>query len=148
MTVLSTIKGVLEADAPLLTAATGGVYDFDETGRSGINRATTPGAFDSNELVKPCVLVKARDTVADNALRDDPSQYASVRTVIEVWFYDDEGYSSIETMRDRVYALLAGKQFSGTFKVTWMQDIRQGRDEDLDASMERSDYDVRHSKSV
>ena len=63
--------------------------------------------------------------------------------MLEAWFYESSGYANIETMRDRVYALLHTIQLTGTFQVLWAGDFRPGfRDDDLDASVERSDYQV------
>jgi hypothetical protein len=146
--VLSAAKTILEADATLVAAATGGIWDYDETGRLGINRTTTPAAFDSNEILKPCVLLKLRSSTPDGILADDASQYTSVREMLEVWFYEEEGYTNIETMRNRVYALLHAQQLTGTFQVLWQGDVRGQRDVEMDASVERSDYLAITSKSV
>lgn len=149
MSVTSVAKILLEADVTLVAAATGGIWDFAETKHTGINRTTTPTAFDSYGIVKPCVLLKERSAIPDGSLMDDGNQYKSARIMLECWFYEDAGYSNIETMRDRVYALLNAQQLSGTFQVHWAGDIRTGfRDVDLDAYVERSDYRVQVKKSV
>lgn len=140
MTTLSAAKAVLKADATLVAAATGGIWDWDETGRLGLSRTGTPTAWDSNLRIKPCVLLKLRSAEPDGSLRDDATQYSSVREMLECWFYQDTGYTAIETMRSRVYALLHAKQLSGTFQVLWAGDVRNQRDIALDASVERSDY--------
>jgi hypothetical protein len=138
----------LEADVTLLATATGGVYDLDETGPLGINRTTTPAAFDANEIIKPCVLLKTRSSEPDQSLVDEGARYQSVSEMLEVWFYEDSGYSNIETMRDRVWVLLHAVQLSGTFMCLWAGDVRNQRDTDLDANVERSVYQVATKKSV
>ena len=149
MGILSTVKALLEADATLLATATGGVWDYDETGRMGINRTTTKAAFDSDKRIKPCVLLKTRDRVPDGALADDASQLLSYRQILEVWLYEDTGYANIDTMADRVYVLLHGKRISGTFHVAWTGDLRPGqRDLDLDANLQRADYLIRATRSA
>lgn len=147
MSALSAAKALLEADATLLTTATGGVYDYDETGRLGINRTLT-SAFDSNEIIKPCILIKSRSSEPTLGIVDEGARYQSVNEMLEVWFYEDDGYSNIETMRDRVWTLLHAVQLSGTFMCLWAGDIRQARDTDLDASVERSVYQVTTKKSA
>ena len=94
MSALSAAKTILEADATLLATATGGVWDFDETGRLGLSRTLTGGAFDSNGILKPCLLLKLRSSTPDSILADDATKYVSVREMLEVWFYQDTGYSS------------------------------------------------------
>lgn len=149
MTALSAAKAILEADTTLLATATGGVWDFDETGRQGLSRTITTGAFDSNGIIKPCVLLKLRSSTPDLVLRDDANQYNSVREIVEVWFYQDTGYDKIETMRNRVYRDLHAQRLSGMWQLLWGGDIRPGiRDTDLDASVERSDYLAIVKKSV
>lgn len=144
---VSAAKAVLEADITLSTVATGGIYDLDEAGPNGISRTITPSAFDDNEVIKPCVLVKLRSATPDGELEDEAEQYVSVREVLEVWFYEDSGYSNINTMRDRVYTLLHATQLLGTFKVLWAGDTRNQRDTELDANVERSEYAVYTYKS-
>ena len=142
MTVLANIKTILEADSTLLAIATGGIYDYDETGRLGISRsnANTAAAFDSNEVLKPCVLLKLRSEIPDNVLVDDAAQYVSARAIYEVWFYQDDGFDSIDAMTDRVFALLHAVQVPGTFQVHWIGNAMQVRDDVLDATLNRSDY--------
>jgi hypothetical protein len=144
---VSAAKTILEADETLAAAATGGIWDLDEAGPNGINRTTTPDAFDDNEIIKPCVLLKLRSATPDGALEDEGAQYVSVREVLEVWFYEDDGYSNINTMRDRVYTLLHATQLTGTFKVLWAGDVRNQRDTELDANVERSEFAVHTYKS-
>lgn len=149
MSILSAAKNILEADATLLALATGGIWDFDETGRMGIGRTNTPGAFDqATEIIKPCLLIKLRSSVPDYILADDSNQYVSLRETLEVWFYADLSFSPIENMRSRVYVLLHAKQFGGAFMSYWQGDVRNQRDIELDSWVERSDYLVRAKRSV
>lgn len=148
MSALSSIKARLEADATLLATATGGIYDLAETGRLGINRTNTPSAFDGAGVIKPCVLLRLRSATPDFVLQDDASQYQSVRELIEVYYYEDSGYTAIETMRSRVYALLQATQVTGAFAIRWAGDIRSSIDFDLNASVERSDYSVVTKRSI
>jgi hypothetical protein len=150
MSVLAAVKTLLEADATLLATATGGVYDYDETGRDGISRtaAATSAAFDANGIVKPCVLLKSRSETPDGILADDAERVVSAREMLEAWYYADSGFAAINTMKARVYTLLHATQVSGSFIVYWQGDIRfPVRDPDLDANVERSDYLARVLKS-
>lgn len=150
MSTVSAAKAILEADGTLLATATGGVWDMDEAGPNGLSRTLNGAAFDANEIIKPAVLLKLRSSNPDGMLADDANQYRSVREVLEVYFYEDAGYSNIETMRDRVYALLHAQQLADTdvFKCYWAGNVRGPRDTDLDANMERSEYTVHRQKSV
>ena len=140
MSAIGAIKTVLEADATLLATATGGVWDYDETDRQGLSRTTAPGAFDASKNIKPCVLLKLRSSIPDGQLADSAGQVASVRETIEVWLYQDRGYTAIETMGLRIYALLHEQRLPGTFLVSWQGALRAGRDIGIDANIERNDY--------
>lgn len=149
MSTQSAIKARLEADATLLATATGGCFDYDETGRMGLNRTNTPSAFDATTgVIKPSILVRARAAVPDFILRDVDGQYNSVRQVVEIYLYQDSGYGTIETMKNRVYALLNATQVTGAFFVSWAGDIGEQFDWDLNACVERSDYLVNTYRSV
>lgn len=137
---LANAKTILEADATLLALATGGIYDFDETGRMGINRTNTPAAF-TNGIIKPCLLLKLRTSVAIDGLGDDPNRITAARDMLEVWAYQDSGYSTIKSMLARVYTLLQGKQLGG-FVCRWTMDLQPLRDIEMDANVQRSDFGV------
>lgn len=146
-TTLASAKTLLEADATLLALATGGIWDWDETGRMGINRSNsaTSAAFTSG-IIKPCLLLKLRTSVPFGGIADDASRVVSTREMLEVWAYQDNGYSTIKSMLSRVFVLLQGQQLGG-FVCRWALDVQPGRDVDLDASVERADYAVITMKS-
>lgn len=148
MSALSAAKAILEADATLLTTATGGVWDYDETGRLGLSRELTAAAFDTNGIIKPAVLLKLRSINPDYALADDANQYVSTREMLEIWLYQDTGYSAIETMKQRIHTLLHAKQLTGTFSCRWDGDLRPPRDTDLDANVDRVDFEIRSKRSA
>lgn len=146
MSILAAVKTLLEADATLLAAATGGIYDYGETGRDGISRtaAATSAAFDSYGVIKPCILLKSRSETPDGMLADDAERMVSLREVLEVWSYEDQGYTNINSIAARIYRLLHATQVSGSVMVYWQGDVRFGvRDPDLDANVMRSDYVAR-----
>lgn len=140
MSVESTIYGVLSADATLLALATGGVWSFDQTGEKGINRTLTPAAFDANDILKPCILVSQRNANPEPSIQDDTGQTSAVRHVCELYFFQDSGYSTIETMKARCYTLLHAQRLTGMVRTEWAGDVRLGRDIDLNAFVERVDY--------
>jgi len=137
---LANAKTILEADATLLALATGGIYDFDETGRMGINRTNTPTAF-TNGIIKPCLLLKLRTSVPFGDIADDAARTTGARDMLEIWGYEDSGYATIKSMLARVYTLLQGKQLGG-FVCRWALDIQPTRDIEMDANVERSDYAI------
>ncbi|HKI69928.1 MAG TPA: hypothetical protein VKA67_10090, partial [Verrucomicrobiae bacterium] len=76
------------------------------------------------------------------------NQYVSTREMLEVWLYQDTGYASIQTMKARIHTLLHAVQLSGTFSCRWQGDIQPPRDTDLDASVERMEFEIRSKRSA
>jgi hypothetical protein len=142
---LTSAKAILEADTGmgnLVALATGGIWDWDETGRMGINRsnAATAAAW-SNGIIKPCLLLKVRTSVPFGEVADDAAQVTGARDMLEVWAYQDNGYSTIKSMLARVYVLLQGKRVGG-YVCRWALDVEPPRDVEMDANVQRSDYEV------
>lgn len=137
---LAAAKAIFEGDATMLATATGGVWDWTELGRRGLNRTDHAGtAFDANGLIKPLVVLKLRTAVPIEGISDDAAQVVAQRSMLEAWYYEDAGYSNINIMRARGFVLLHGKQLGG-FVCRWAFDGPQLRDMDLDACMQRVDY--------
>lgn len=145
---LTTAKAVFEADsANLVVLATGGIYDFDETGRMGINRtnAATAAAFASG-IIQPCIMLKLASSVPFGGIADDIEQVISVRDMLEVWAYQDNSYSTIKSMLARSYTLLQGKRL-GSYRYRFAQKVQPPvRDLEMDANVEIDRYEVIYLK--
>lgn len=142
MSIESTVATYLEADATLMATLTGGVYTSAEVGREGITRGTASEAFGTDGYLKPCALVKQRGPVPDGMLVEQGDPAASFTQVVEIYLYEDSGYSSIDTALGRLFALLYGHQFSGTFPLEWIGTLDRERDEGAlkGSSMARQDW--------
>ena len=103
------IAAVLNADATLLATLTGGVYARGALGRAGLTRETAAAAFDGTTgYLLPCAVVVERAEVPDGNVQDQDAQIASAAQIVEVYVYEDAGYTNIDTALDRIYALLQG----------------------------------------
>ena len=142
MSVETDFQDRMEADAPLMAILTGGVYVSGELGPLGINRTDAPGAFDANGYLKPCALVRQRALTPDLQVVDQIEQVSSATQVIEIYVYQDSGYTSIDTALDRLYTLFFGYQFSDSFPLEWIGTLDRERDGGaLDgASMARQEW--------
>jgi hypothetical protein len=143
--ILADAKARLLDDAPLVTLAAGGIYTAADLGAGGLNRTALPGtAFDAHLRIKPLVYLKLRDPQPDYEAADDAGQIVSTQAVIEAWLYEFAGYTAIQGMANRIYAAFHGRQLPATLRVSWDGDVRPPiRDEDLDATFQRTDYRVR-----
>ena len=141
------VRNVLIADVGpggVATMLTGGIYTYEQTGRLGINRNSTPDAFDSVGL-KPCAVIKSRAKMPDGQITDLHLQWQSARQVVEIWIYQDGdvGYSVIDQAVARIYTLLQARRVNGK-PVRWQQTLdRPPRDESLNmACFSRIDFQV------
>jgi len=139
------VRTTLRADAGVggvKTLLTGDIYTWAITGRMFIARdnTATSSAFDSNGIIKPCCMVKLRsENPFDDITDDEPLR--STRSVLELWFYQDDGYDTIESAKQRAFTLLH-KQCVGGFKLDYTGDpmLRTYTDEFGGAFMLRSEY--------
>lgn len=133
----------MTADATLMAILTGGVFKTETVGVEGISRETTPAAFSSGYLL-PCALVRQRAIVPDGIVEDDMEQDTSVRQVVELWLYEDRGYTSIDAAASRLFTLFQGWQFSDAFPVKLINQIERMRDMGAlnNASLARLDFEI------
>ena len=131
MAFLDDIKTVLEADATLMALLTGGIFTQTE-----ISRQLTPGAFDANSEIQPCALINYEFEASAGPFNDVSQVY------VRVFFYQREGYASINSARDRVYTLLHRQRIGTTrgWEVRWTDDVLDQEDQALNCKLQLSRY--------
>lgn len=142
----TTASPVIVGGTALMATLTGGVFTKAAVGREGITRDSASSAFSGGFLL-PCALVKQRGLVPDGQIRDEETQVVSGTQVIEVYLYEDSGYTSIDAARSRLVKLFLGHQFSDSFPVEWINLIDREREIGsalLGASLVRVDFLVRN----
>lgn len=134
----------MTADSALMLILTGGVYRAELVGLEGLTRETTPNAFDANGYLKPSVLVRQRGNVPDGTVRDGLAQVVSTTQVVELYLYEDRGYTAIDAALARLFVLLEGHIFAGSYPVELVNVIDRARDEGAlnGASLARQDWAV------
>lgn len=145
MSYANAIKTLLAADSTLMASLTGGIYTNLETKKLGINKVTTPSAFDASSILKPCGSIKDRATVPYGGIADPDAQYITTSQIIEVWLYGDgdTGYAVLQVARDRIYALLQNNRVTGAFEIRLANIIEGVLAPELDnAAVIRCDYQV------
>lgn len=108
------IKALLSADATLTGILTGGIYTRHELGKQGLKAdnslASSAYALDDGfKVLQPCVVIRLRSDVPDGNRFDAQSQTVSSSGTLELYFYDESAFETIETARDRAYRLLHAK---------------------------------------
>ena len=112
MAITEAIREVLAEDDVLAALLVGGIYHYEQTGRSGISRLTTPNAYDAAGFLQPCAVLKAGETREARPIRDTQP---GIRQLVEVYLYDDgdSGYGALLTARDLIVALLDRRWIDG-----------------------------------
>ncbi len=120
------IKARLEEDSELMTLLTGGIHNDVEE----ISRQNTPGAFDANNEIRPCALIKIGTEIP---LR---GYLTSVQTPVTIYFYERGGYDTIETAMGFVYADLNEQKIGGSvWNIEFDNAVYQQRDQALDCAL-------------
>jgi hypothetical protein len=103
MTAFAAILQALQADAALAAILTGGLYDGVTV--TDISRQATPGAYDANQELLPCGLLKP-ESQAPTGPHPDGS-----RLFVTLWLYQQSGATAIDAARERAYQVLHRSRF-------------------------------------
>jgi hypothetical protein len=140
-TLRAALRALLAADTALAALATNGVKDLDTLGRAGLELADLNGG---TAAIKPTVFIRW-----STAAPYSDSVLNARSLFVELYFYADQGYTTIESMRARVFALLHQKRVSFDSPTNehlcafrWAGDVLQQVDDQLGgAAFERSRYE-------
>jgi hypothetical protein len=137
MSVSSDIKDYLETADPILTTAvlTGGIYDWNETGRMGINgsNVATASAFNGPTL-RPCALIKFRGWNAGGGIVDEANQVYSAFGTLEVYVYDEQDIDVIETAVGRIASALSESKPASGITCQWRGQSGEMQAEELNGA--------------
>lgn len=141
------ITDFLASDSEFSALMTGGVYNYAEMGRKGLNRIQQSPAYDAKTgLIKPLTIVIQLNEQPNFPNVDLSNGWMATITPILCWIYQngDDGYDIISAAFDRMYSLLQGKRFlNPTFRLILQNTIKDKREPDLkEASYYRIDWKV------
>lgn len=136
------IVAYLKGDTALMAILLGGVYAYTEIRRLGLSRKGTPAAFDADDFLLPCCVVKGRGPVFDPNIYDLKQQVVARRQYMEMWVYEDTEYTAIDAAAERIYQLLQGHPFSSAWPASWSYTTQPLIDDGSvkGASLKRMDY--------
>lgn len=126
----------LRADATLAALLPGGIYDAQEV--SEISRQNTPGAFDSNKELRPCMLIRLGPDVPDG-IRD------ASRLELHCYSYARRPAPMLTQVARRLYQLLHERRIGpgdgdGAWQWRYSSDMLANFDEPLHAALAVSRY--------
>lgn len=135
------IRERLATDPLLQALLTGGVWATGE-----ISRQEIPEAFDPNQEILPCALVKLESETVWGPYQEAGA--VSARLYVVVFFYQRSGYDVIDDALDRAIALLHREKLeSGVWEIEWADDVRDQEDDALGCSVGMSRYVVTRLRS-
>jgi hypothetical protein len=128
------IYNLLKDDLALRATLPGGIYVSTEIGRQ-----TTPEAFDDNNELLPCGLLKLETQTPWGPFRD------SARLYFTLMLYQRAGTEAIEAARQRVYELLHRQVIppeggGGCWEVRHAGDVLDAEDSALECRLAVSRY--------
>lgn len=126
MSLQSDIKTALLADTALMAILTGGIHiDVEE-----ISRQNTPTAFDTNNEIKPCALIKIPNEVPTGPYN------SSVRTTFVIYVYERSGYANINSVMGYIFVDLNYAQIGmNVWNIEFVSTVYQQRDQALDCPL-------------
>ncbi len=132
MTVESDVKDIINADSTLTGLLTGGIYTYDETGRLGISRQTTPSAF-SGATIKPNLVIWNDGGSASFDIIQEYPFTASTTEIVQLRFRSSEtnAITTLTSAMNRARQLLHGARLSGGGHLYWFDDITMPIEQDL-----------------
>jgi len=139
MSLTSEVTALLLADDELTEILTGGIHDAVE-----ISRQLTPTAFDANQEILPCALVK---TGNENALQ---RKISAVQTTLTIFFYERTGFASIDLALGKALEILAQKHIGESliWEIQFNSEIARTTDNALDCSLAVQRYNVIRQRST
>lgn len=140
----------MRASTPLMTLMTGGAYAAEELPPEEAISAKfelTKTAFDltgGQSILKPCSLVRNRDTTPDGIIMDNETQLSSAFLVMMVHLYQHRGYDVIDQMVPLVKQLFIGRPYTGVIDIMFAGAVERARDGGalMGNSLERLDFQV------
>lgn len=120
------LRDILELHDDLVDLLTGGIH----TGIMEINRQDAPAAFDSNNEIRPSLLIKLGVEIPSGPY------LASVQTPVTMYFYQRNGYDVINEAVGIVFDLLNEQTLgTGVWNIRHQNTVYDQRDIALDCSL-------------
>jgi hypothetical protein len=125
------IVTLLNADSTLTALLTGGIYEFEYSGRKGLNRIEVVQAYvQKTGLLKPLCIIYEAAAIDTGEVHSPSTGRVSTITPITGWIYDqgDSGYGTIASAEQRIYHDLAFTRLTGALQILWGQTIKDKRE--------------------
>lgn len=148
MSYAQAVVDFLNTDATLTGYLTGGIWNFSDAGRNGLNRLQLPGAYDPiSGFIKPVAIVAEMDQFMDEEEVSPNTGRFSVQSGIYIRILDhgDNGYGTIDSASARIKAILNCKPqiIANAWQLIWKKTLKDRRESLLkDAAYYQEQYEV------
>lgn len=136
MSYVQPVVNFLSLDTILTGYLTGGIHNFSDAGRNGLNRLQLPGAYDSvTGFVKPVAFVAEMDMEMDEQEVSPNTGRFSVQSSIFIRVIDhgDNGYGTVDLASKRIFAILNCKPqiIANAYQLIWRKTLKDRREPQL-----------------
>lgn len=133
MSYAQAVVDFLNADVTLMTILTGGVYNFSDAGRNGLNRLQLPGVYDQTTgFIKPVAIVAEMDQFMDEEQVSPNTGRFSVQSGVYIRILDhgDRGYGTIDLASARIKAIMNCKPqiIANAWQLIWKKTLKDRRE--------------------
>lgn len=143
-TLQDAVKGQLEGYIPLSVLAEGGIHDDESAGRDGMRRELLMVA--GEVAIRPGIYIH---WPSDVPFGEHQATLGVRRVFCEIYFYQDNGYTTVREMRRLVRGLLEYGRVTfddppGQFNhdILWRGDVTGQYDDAMKCSMERTRFEL------
>lgn len=137
------VKALLLADSAITAIFSTRIFTSAEAGRNGLTQESTPTIYNATTgSLEPCILIKDGEATADGQVLNYDDRDVSILQVTRIWFYEEKGYTNINSGKIRTRYLLIDFIFSDGFEPEFVLETENLRDPGslAGASMVRQDW--------
>jgi hypothetical protein len=140
----SLIQGLLLADGTITAITSTRIYISEVVGDNGLTSENASAIYNASGDILPTILVKERDEIFDDQVNNFDDKELSSLQIVELWVYEENGYSNINAILARSRKLLHGIQILNSFEIEFVLQTGPLRDTAAlnGASMKRQDWSV------
>lgn len=143
-----TIQTLLNANAPVTTILTGGIYTVNNLGYKGLSRhnPVCATAFNATGDLNPCAVIKGLGEKNSYDLNDQTTKFATVREMVQIFLYVHGaagGFTTLKSASNAIYNAIHEIRATNIVNIVFLGDLENMFSQELnDAATIVSNYDI------
>lgn len=144
----NTIQTLLNANVPVTTILTGGIYTVNDLGYKGLSRhnPACASAFNATGDLVPCAVIKGLGEKPTHELNDQTTKFATVREMVQIFLYTHGvagGFATLKTASDAIYNAIHETRATNIVNICFLGDLENMFSQELnDAATIVSNYEI------